>query len=145
MENWKTFNENSNNRDNIEKKNISIPVIEENLRIGTKLVETGKVNISKKVTREDFSVEVPVTSEEIVIEKKEINQFIQDVPPVTRQEGDTTIMSVFKEVLVVEKKIMLVEEIHITKKIIESTVTASDTLRKEEVIINRTSTGFYKE
>lgn len=121
-----------------ERKEVIIPVVEEHLAIGTKLVETGKVNISKRVTQEEFTVDVPVTREEVSVEKKVVNRYVDEIPPATRQEGDTTIISVFREVLVVEKKTLLVEEVHITKKVFESKVTASDTLRKETVTVTRT-------
>lgn len=121
---------------------ILIPVVQEHLKVSTKLVETGRVNISKKVSQEDFTIDVPVTREEVSVEKKAINRYVDELPPATRQEGDTTIISVFREVLVVEKKILLVEEVHITKKTIEATLTANDTLRKEEVIVTRTSNNF---
>ena len=127
-----------NNLISLQKEQILFPVVEEHIKVRTELVETGRVNISKNVSQEDFTVDVPVTREEVSIEKKAINRYVDELPPATRQEGDTTIISVFREVLVVEKKILLVEEVHITKKVIESKVTASDTLRKEEVIVTRT-------
>ncbi|RYE18527.1 MAG: DUF2382 domain-containing protein [Sphingobacteriaceae bacterium] len=62
--------------------------------------------------------------------------YVATVPPV-RVEGDTTIISVVKEVLVVEKRLMLVEEIHLSKNRTETLTTVNETLRKEEVEINR--------
>lgn len=113
-----------------------IALVEERLKIDVRQVETGTVQIHKKVVSEEVTQEVPVVSEEVLVERKPINQYIENVPTV-RVEGDTTIISVVKEVLVVEKRLMLVEELHITKTQIASTTTVTETLRKETIEINR--------
>ncbi|WP_158827950.1 YsnF/AvaK domain-containing protein [Mucilaginibacter lacusdianchii] len=142
MENWKIFAESKNitREATADKQSVeatTVPVVAEQLQVNKQQVETGKVNISKKVTSEEITVDVPVVREEVVVEKKPINQYIDTVPPAVRQEGDTTIVSVVKEVLVVEKRLMLVEELHITKHRVETTVPTTEILRKEEVEINR--------
>lgn len=114
-----------------------IALIEERLQIDVRQVETGTVQIHKKVISEEVTQQVSVVSEEIIIEHKPINQYIENLPAV-RVEGDTTIISVVKEVLVVEKRLLLVEEIHLTKTKIETTATITETLRKDVVEINRT-------
>jgi len=138
MENWKVFNREAEEKPPATDGSF-IPIVEEHLRVGTKIVETGQVNITKKVIAEDVTLDVPVSHEEVIIERREINQYVKDLPPASRQQGETTILSVFKEVLVVEKKILLVEEVHITKKVVESSVPIVETIRKEEVIVTRTS------
>ncbi|RYE28866.1 MAG: DUF2382 domain-containing protein [Sphingobacteriaceae bacterium] len=113
-----------------------IALIEERLKIDTKLVETGTVQLHKKVVSEVVTQQVPVVSETVLIEHKPVNQYIENLPAV-RVEGDVTIISVVKEVLVVEKRLLLVEEIHLTKKRTETTATVTETLRKDVVEINR--------
>jgi uncharacterized protein (TIGR02271 family) len=119
-------------------KNIeaSIPVMEEHLNIDKKEVEKARYEIKKTVTRDDFSQEVPTIHEKVDIQRVEINQYV-DSPPDVRQEGNTTIIPVIKEVVVVEKKLMLVEEIHITRSEQEVTVNVKDSLREEHVEINK--------
>jgi len=118
-----------------------IPVIEEKLRIDKEKVETGRFTITKKVHEEEVTENVSVSEENVSIERKEINEYVDNAPPATRQEGDCTIISVVKEVLVVEKKLMLVEEIHVTKQQKESSVPVKDTLRKEEVKVTKSGDG----
>jgi uncharacterized protein (TIGR02271 family) len=117
------------------KNKIMIPVIEEHIHIGTKTVETGKVNISKKVLTETYTAEIPVSKEEVIVEKKTINQYIDGEAPGMRLDGDTTIIPIVREVIV--KRLLLVEEIHITKRRTEQMIPVSEVLRKEEVIITR--------
>jgi len=140
MENWKLFNKNISDDLPERAQSEKIPVVEEHIRIGTELVETGRVKIAKKILSEDVTLDVPVIHEEVDVERKEINQYVSELPPASRQEGNTTIISVFKEVVVIEKKILLVEEVHITKRLIESSVPIIDTIRKEEVTVTRTPT-----
>lgn len=124
--------------DNQELLVSKIPLIEERLNIGVRRVETGTVQISKKVISQDVMQEVPVTQEEVLIEHFPLNQYVQ-VAPEVRYEGDTTIIPVIKEVLVVEKRLMLVEELHITKRQVTTTTTVKESLRKEEIEINRSN------
>jgi len=60
-------------------------------------------------------------------------------PPAMRYEGDTTIIPVLREVMVVQKRYEIMEEIRITKRKTESTDTQQVILRKEEVNIERSS------
>ena len=116
---------------------MSIPVIEEHLNIGKKIVEKGTFQIRKTVGLEDYSEEVPTVHEKVNIQRLEINKYVDSMPEV-RHEDNTTIIPVIKEVVVVEKKLLLVEEIHITKSREEVAVNVKDKLRKEHVEINKT-------
>lgn len=127
---------NGQNIDPEEALTSKIALVEERLKIDVRQVETGTVQVYKKVVSEEVTQEVPVVSEEIQVEHKPINQYVESAPAV-RVDGDTTIISVVKEVLVVEKRLMLVEELHITKTQIASTTTVTETLRKETIEINR--------
>ena len=54
--------------------------------------------------------------EDISVERRPINRFVAaNEPPQCRQEGDTTIVPVLEEVLVVQKRLLLKEEVRITK------------------------------
>jgi stress response protein YsnF len=111
-----------------------IPVVEEEVVTGKKIVKKGTVTIEKKINEEDSQVEMPVTSEVVNIEHIPQNQII-DTWPNIRHEGETIIIPVVKEVIV--KKLMLVEEIRITKEIRTDMVRNNVILKKEEVIISR--------
>lgn len=115
----------------------SIPVIEEKLKVGREVVETGKVRITKRVHEEEETIGVPESREEVHIERVPINQYVDKAPPGTRQEGDTTIISVLKEVAVVEKRLLLVEEVHISRQKEKSISEQKVKLRKEEIQVDR--------
>jgi len=117
----------------MKKKNTpSLNVLQEQVNIDKKIVESGKVVIHKKVHKEDKDVEVPVSHEEVEIKKVTINKYVTEAPDV-RYEGNTTIIPVIKEVAVIEKKLLLVEEIHVIKHVVEKTEEHIVPLRKEEI------------
>jgi uncharacterized protein (TIGR02271 family) len=117
--------------------NVVIPVIEEHLTVDKKEVETGRVTISKKVHSEQQMIDIPVVEEEVDVQRIPFNQYVESTPPAVRYEGEKTIIPILKEVLVVEKKLVLVEEVHITRKQNHSKVSQQETLRQEEIIVNR--------
>ena len=123
-----------------EEKSASIPIIEEEIQVDKKTVEKGKVRLVKEVHEEEETVELPEAHEEVDIERVPINKYVDSAPPPVRQEGDTTIYSVLKEVAVVEKRLVLVEEVRVTKRQTKSTSTKKVSLRKEEVKVNRERT-----
>ncbi|MGA0557667.1 YsnF/AvaK domain-containing protein [Larkinella sp. VNQ87] len=115
----------------------TIPVIEEQLVVDKKVIETGHIRITKRVFEEEKTFEFPVLTEEFDIERVPVNQYIDTAPPAVRYEGDTMIVPVLQEVIVVEKRLLLVEEVHIHKRQTMSKTTEQVTLRREEVHIER--------
>ena len=122
-----------------------IPVLQEQVTVGKRVVETGKVQISKTVTEDQTSVSIPLMREEYDVERIPVNQVVETPPPALRYEGDTAIIPVLREVLVVQKRYEITEEIRITKRKTETTDTQQVTLRKEEVHIDRRSTDPNRE
>lgn len=115
----------------------TIPVIEEQVQVDKEVRETGQVRISKDVHREDVSLDLPIIHEEAEVERVEINQYVDTPPPPVRYEGDKMIIPVLKELLVVEKRILVVEELHITKHRTEEHANQQVELRREEIRVER--------
>lgn len=116
-----------------------IPVIEEQLHIEKKVSKAGTVRILKQVTEHEQTVTIPLLDEEVQVERVAVNQFVDSPPPALRYEGETLIIPIIKEVAVVEKRLMLVEELHIVKRQNQKQETRQVTLRKEEVTVERDS------
>src|SRR6478736_7400113 len=114
----------------------SLNILQEEANIDKKIVESGKVYIHKKVQETDEEISVPVSHESVTIKKVTVNKYV-DVAPLVRNEGNTTIIPVIKEVLVIEKKLLLVEEVHVIKEVIETTEEHTIPLRKEEIEVER--------
>lgn len=118
---------------------LVIPVVLEELRIDRSVVETGKgVRIVKQVHEHEEKVIVPLLQENMSVEHVEIGRIVSaDDLPVARQEGDTYIVPVLEEVLVLEKKICLKKEVRITRKKQEISAVEKIRLRREEVSVER--------
>ena len=111
-----------------------IPVIEEQMVVEKKTIETGRIIISKKVEEKVETVTVPLHHEEYIVEHVAFDKLIDELPSV-RHEGNVMIIPVVKEVMV--KRMLLVEEIRITKLIKETSEPQQMTLRKEVVTVER--------
>lgn len=118
---------------------VVIPVIEEQATICKKEIETGTVRVERVVSEHTEPVHVIVTHDECQVEHVAAGYYV-DAAPETRWEGDTMIIPVLKEVAVVEKKLLLVEELHITRKAVQTQHTEQVTLRKERIQISRNPT-----
>jgi stress response protein YsnF len=70
------------------------------------------------------------------VQRVRVDRPIDHVPPV-RVEGDTTIVPVVEEVLVVEKRLILREEVRLTARRSEHHNPKVEKLRSEEVIVER--------
>jgi stress response protein YsnF len=117
---------------------IQIPVIAEVLKIKTITKPNARVQVKKEITEQLIEESILLEEEDLEVKQVAVNKFITEVPPAIRQDSNTTIISVIKEVLVVEKKLMLVEEIHITKTKKQTKTEVSEIVRTEEAKITKT-------
>jgi uncharacterized protein (TIGR02271 family) len=115
---------------------LVLPVMEETLAVDTRPVETGRIRIRKVVHEREELVDPPLLREEVVIERVPVNRVVEGPIPV-RYEGDTMILSLLEEVLVVETRLLLTEEVHITTRRTDTHTPARVTLRHEDVTIER--------
>jgi uncharacterized protein (TIGR02271 family) len=106
-----------------------VPVIEEELVTGTRRVKTGSVRIRKKVHRLQRTVDLPTIRDVVEVTHRPINQVVTEVPQ-AREEGDTLIIPVVEEEIVVSKRLVLKEEILVRR-------TREQTRSKKEVTIAR--------
>jgi uncharacterized protein (TIGR02271 family) len=117
---------------------LVIPVLREELRVGIRKVDTGGVRIHKTVRVHDEQVEASLLRDAVEVRRVPVDRVVaMSDAPATRQEGDTLIVPVLEEVLVIEKRLRIKEEIHITRTAREELRTESVTLRSEQVDIER--------
>jgi uncharacterized protein (TIGR02271 family) len=115
---------------------VVIPVIEEEVQIGSRVIETGRVLVSKSVQESVEKIDLPQMHEETDVQRVPVNQYV-DTTPVVRYEGDTMIIPVLREEVIVQKRLVLVEEVRITKRQIYSRRAEEVTLRKEVLSVDR--------
>jgi len=115
---------------------IVMPVVAETLDVQKRKVDTGGVRIKKIVHEREEVVDEPLMREEVQVKRVPINRVV-DAPVPVRHVGNTMIISLLEEVLVVEKRLMLKEELHVTKGEIETYKPQRVTLRSEEAVVER--------
>ena len=111
-----------------------IPVVREEVQVGKRVVERGGVRVHKRVEEHEEVVEQPTFHEEVTVERVPIGRPL-DQEIGSRQEGDTLIIPVLEEMLVVERRLVLKEEVRITKRRIDETEQARVVVREEHVDI----------
>ncbi|WP_437954670.1 DUF2382 domain-containing protein [Sorangium sp. So ce119] len=116
---------------------LVVPVVAQELEVKKRTVESGRVRITKEVRERVEEVEEPLARERVFVERVAIDRVVTE-PPATRQEGDTLIVPVVEEVLVVEKRLVLKEELRITRvRSVEMSPPEHVTLRSEDVRVER--------
>lgn len=116
---------------------LIVPVTAEELHVGKQRIETGRVRISKRVSEHEELVDESGFTEAVEVERVPIDRVL-DAPVEPRYEGDTLIVPVMEERLVVEKQLILKEELRITKRRHEVPSHHRVKLRSEEVQVKRT-------
>ena len=94
----------------------------------------------KQVLEDTQTVDETLLGEEVEIKRVKVDREVEAAEPI-RTEGDTTIIPLYEEVLVIEKRLVLAEELHVTKKQTERREEQRVTLRREEVSVERLEPG----
>ena len=113
-----------------------VSVAEETLQVGKRSVTKGVVRLSKRVVERQETVDLPLQQARVKLERVSVNQVVSEAAPV-RYKGDTMIVPLYEEVLVVSKQLMLAEEVRITKARTEQRQPQQVTLRRETVELSR--------
>jgi uncharacterized protein (TIGR02271 family) len=113
-----------------------IPLVEETATVAKRQVVTGRVRVQTVTETVEELAHADVQRESVEITRVPINQVVETAPTI-RTEGEVTIVPVLEEVLVVEKRLVLKEELHIRRRVAAETVEVPVTLRKQRAIVER--------
>lgn len=116
---------------------LVFPVIAEEVAIGKRKVERERVRVTTRVTSRDEVVDVPLMQEQLGVTRVAVGRVVEKAEA-PRQEGDTLIVPVYDEVLVVEKRLVLREEVRLERTRQEHHERKHVTLRREDVQVERT-------
>lgn len=112
-----------------------IELLEERLLIDKRRKQAGEVAITKRTVTEPVEEDVTLYDEDLQVSRHYLERPATASEGV-RMEGDVIIVPIIRERLVVEKRPFVVEEVHITKRKVEHTEHVSDTLRREELVVD---------
>jgi uncharacterized protein (TIGR02271 family) len=98
----------------IPREQATLPIVEEQLRVDKRRVETGRVRVRTVVDERLARVSEDLVHENVSIERVPVDREVAQ-PPEVREENGVLIVPVCEEVLVVEKRLVVREELHIRK------------------------------
>jgi uncharacterized protein (TIGR02271 family) len=115
---------------------VVIPLLGEEVAVTRQVVETGRVAVAR-VTREHSElIAEPLATETVEISRVPIGRQVDQMPAV-REEGDTVVIPVVEERLLVERHLFLMEEVRVRRVRTASTHQENVILRHHEVTVNR--------
>ncbi len=111
---------------------------EERLQLEKRRVQHGEARLSKRVVTETQTIDVPVTHEELVIERTPGSGRAADG---TIERNEEIVIPLSTEVVNVEKRVVATENVTIGKRQVEGVEHVNETVRKEELVVDdRTDT-----
>lgn len=117
-----------------------VPVVAEEVVVDKRATSHERVRVTTHVELREVDVDVVRARDEVDVERVPIGRAVERVPDV-RVEGDTTVIPVVEEVVVVERRLVLREEIRLTKRRVEHAERVQVSLRRERAEVTRTSSS----
>jgi stress response protein YsnF len=103
-------------------------------------VVTGRVRIRTVTETTEELAHADVQWEMVEVTRVHVDKVVEIAPEI-RTDGDMTIVPVLEEVLVVEKRLVLKEELHIRRRAKTEAVEVPVTLRKQRAVVERLDSG----
>jgi len=118
---------------------VAIPVVEENIRVGKREVESGGVRVTTSVEETPVNEQVTLREETVTVERRPVDQPV-DAGTVTDafREGTFEVRERDEEA-VIAKEARVVEEVVVGKQAEERTETIQDTVRRTNVDVEQIS------
>jgi uncharacterized protein (TIGR02271 family) len=91
-----------------------VPLLADRLSVERRRVETGRVIATVTTHHHEQVIKEDLVHEGVEVDRVPIGRTVDAIPPI-REEGDTTIIPVVEEVLVVERRLILKEEVHLRR------------------------------
>jgi len=119
--------------------NSSIPVVQEDLKVGKREVETGGVRVRSRIVEKPVEEHLRLREEHVHVERQPANRPATEKDFATFKKGETEIIE-HAEVPLVNKEARVVEEVKLGKETTTRDETVRDTVRKKEVDVEEIKT-----
>ena len=114
----------------------AIPLAEEVAAVSVRRVATGRVEVRTLTDTFEETVRATLGRETVEVTRVAVDRQVETAPAI-RTEGDVTIVPVLEEILVVEKRLVLKEEIHIRRTARTEQFEIPVTLRRQRAVVER--------
>jgi stress response protein YsnF len=115
---------------------LRIPIVQEEAHVFKRAATTDRVTVRTGAEEHQVVLRDELVRGQVTMHRVSIEREVAEMPPV-RTEGEVTIVPVVEERLVVEKRLFLVEELHLTRETTLEQVEVPATLRRTRVDIER--------
>ena len=115
---------------------VTLTEAAERLVVDTAVRETGRVRAAVVTETHEEAVDLAGWRETVEVERVPVDRVVEAVEP-PRQEGDVTVVPVYEEVLVVQKQLVLREEVRLVPRRTPTTASERVPLRRQRVDIER--------
>jgi uncharacterized protein (TIGR02271 family) len=122
----------------------TFPVVEEEMRVGKREVQTGGVRVHTFVTEKPFEETVNLREEHVEVERHPADRPASRADLEAFQEGTFEVTETAEEA-VTDKQARVVEEVEISKDVEERQETVRDTLRRKDVDVEHMETTGFEE
>jgi uncharacterized protein (TIGR02271 family) len=113
-----------------------IPLLAEEVAVTKEVIETGRVRVARVTHEREQLIDELLSRETAQIERVRIGRQV-DTMPAVREEGDTVVIPIVEEVLVVERRLFLREEVRVRRVHSTQRHQESVTLRHHEAVVTR--------
>jgi uncharacterized protein (TIGR02271 family) len=114
-----------------------LPVIEEELNVGKRTVERGRMRVYSRVVEVPVEEQVRLREERVSVERRPVNREVTDAD-LAAMKDQTIEMTAMAEEAVVAKRARVIEEVVVRKEAQDRTETVRDTVRRTDVNVERT-------
>ena len=114
----------------------SLQLVQETASISAESVVTGRVRVSTETDVREEIARATLEGELVDVVRVPVDRPVETMPAI-RTEGDVTIVPVVEEVLFVEKRLVLKEEIHIRRRLTREVVEMPVKLRRQRAVVER--------
>ncbi|MGI8640075.1 MAG: DUF2382 domain-containing protein [Pyrinomonadaceae bacterium] len=118
-------------------KEVALPVIEEQLNVGKRVVQSGGVRIHQRVSEKPVEETVTLHEEHVTVDRRPVDREVSQADMDTLKTEDFTVTE-RAEQAVVGKQARVVEEVVVGKNMTERDETVTDTLRRTDVEVEQT-------
>ena len=117
----------------------TIEVVEENLQVGKRDVETGGVRVRSRIVERPVEERVRLRSEHVHVDRKPVDRVATEADMANLKDGETIEVTEHAESVVANKEARVTEEIHVGKEVEEHEEVVQDTVKSTEVDIEETT------
>lgn len=119
---------------------LRVPVVEERPVVDTMREEGARVTLRVRPMEREEEIPIEVISEDFEVKRVPVNRIVRRRPRV-RREGEATIIPLVEEVVVIEKRLAVREEVHLIRHRRREMRREKVTLRSEQAEIERKPRG----